>query len=188
MKRYLLLGQTGVGKSSFINAVFGEHIAETSEYEACTKIVSHYAYSTGIGDAILIDTPGLGEDSKELDKKYLKMIKKYIKNKDIHRTLYISPLNDTRFRPQEKQTIKLITSELGYWVWEKNWLILTFGSKISPDRLDEVAKNRTQQIGNYIYNLHWDKLKYFKGFDEICLIDNIINGWTKDAKPVNEMF
>ncbi|MEW6492750.1 MAG: GTPase [Cyanobacteriota bacterium] len=49
MRKFLLVGRTGVGKSSFVNATFGEYIAETSEFEACTKFVEHHAYNTPLG-------------------------------------------------------------------------------------------------------------------------------------------
>ena len=48
MRKYLLVGRTGVGKSSFINSVFGQYIAETAEYEACTRVLEHYAYTLGV--------------------------------------------------------------------------------------------------------------------------------------------
>jgi predicted GTPase len=46
MRTFLIIGQTGVGKSSFINATFGEKTAEISEFEACTKLIEYYPRQT----------------------------------------------------------------------------------------------------------------------------------------------
>ena len=59
-----IFGDTGVGKSSLCNALFGKEIAEISDVEACTRVPQEILLS-GDGHGItLIDVPGIGEDPK----------------------------------------------------------------------------------------------------------------------------
>lgn len=186
MRKFLLVGRTGVGKSSFINAAFGSYIAETSEYEACTKIVEHYAYKTPLGDVSLIDTPGLAEDDEACDEAYLSLVRAKVNLAQIYATIYVSRLNETRFRPDEKRTLRLLTNRLGASIWNRSILVLTFAASIPNHQLEIVAEKRSQQIFEFIQNLtkEQDIDKIFQGFEQIWLVDNIVENWTSDGLPI----
>ena len=186
MRKFLLVGRTGVGKSSFINAAFGSYIAETSEYEACTKIVEHYAYKTPLGDVSLIDTPGLAEDDEACDEAYLSLVRAKVNLAQIYATIYVSMLNETRFRPDEKRTLRLLTNRLGASIWNRSILVLTFAASIPNHQLEIVAEKRSQQIFEFIQNLtkEQDIDKIFQGFEQTWLVDNIVENWTSDGLPI----
>ncbi|MEG3850622.1 50S ribosome-binding GTPase [Microcoleus sp. herbarium19] len=186
MRKFLLVGRTGVGKSSFINAAFGSYIAETSEYEACTKIVEHYAYKTPLGDVSLIDTPGLAEDDEACDEAYLSLVRAKVNLAQIYATIYVSRLNETRFRPDEKRTLRLLTNRLGASIWNRSILVLTFAASIPNHQLEIVAEKRSQQIFEFIQNLtkEQDIGKIFQGFEQTWLVDNIVENWTSDGLPI----
>ena len=186
MRKFLLVGRTGVGKSSFINAAFGSYIAETSEYEACTKIVEHYAYKTPLGDVSLIDTPGLAEDDEACDEAYLSLVRAKVNLAQIYATIYVSRLNETRFRPDEKRTLRLLTNRLGASIWNRSILVLTFAASIPNHQLEVVAEKRSQQIFEFIQNLtkEQDIDKIFQGFEQTWLVDNIVENWTSDGLPI----
>ena len=60
--RVAIFGDSGVGKSSLCNALFGKDVAEISDVEACTRRPQEILLS-GEGRGItLIDVPGVGED------------------------------------------------------------------------------------------------------------------------------
>jgi predicted GTPase len=186
MRKFLLVGRTGVGKSSFINAAFGSYIAETSEYEACTKIVEHYAYKTPLGDVSLIDTPGLAEDDEACDEAYLSLVRAKVNLAQIYATIYVSRLDETRFRPDEKRTLRLLTNRLGASIWNRSILVLTFAASIPNHQLEIVAEKRSQQIFEFIQNLtkEQDIDKIFQGFEQTWLVDNIVENWTSDGLPI----
>ena len=186
MRKFLLVGRTGVGKSSFINAAFGSYIAETSEYEACTKIVEHYAYKTPLGDVSLIDTPGLAEDDEACDEAYLSLVRAKVNLAQIYATIYVSRLDETRFRPDEKRTLRLLTNRLGASIWNRSILVLTFAASIPNHQLEIVAEKRSQQIFEFIQNLtkEQDIDKKFQGFEQTWLVDNIVENWTSDGLPI----
>ena len=186
MRKFLLVGRTGVGKSSFINAAFGSYIAETSEYEACTKIVEHYAYKTPLGDVSLIDTPGLAEDDEACDEAYLSLVRAKVNLAQIYATIYVSRLDETRFRPDEKRTLRLLTNRLGASIWNRSILVLTFAASIPNHQLEIVAEKRSQQIFEFIQNLtkEQDIDKKFQGFEQTWLVDNIVENWASDGLPI----
>lgn len=62
--RVAIFGDTGVGKSSLCNAIFGKKIAEISDVEACTRSPQEVLIAENGNGIILIDVPGIGEDPK----------------------------------------------------------------------------------------------------------------------------
>ncbi|MHA6258267.1 GTPase family protein [Sporosarcina sp. CAU 1771] len=60
--RFVLVGRTGVGKSSLINALSGHHLAEVSDVEIGTTKARRFTYETdGQVYFEVIDTRGIGE-------------------------------------------------------------------------------------------------------------------------------
>ena len=60
--KIFLIGRTGVGKSSLINAICGSYIADVSDVKSCTKTANSYKYKSG--DKVLmeiLDTRGIAE-------------------------------------------------------------------------------------------------------------------------------
>ncbi|WP_374491774.1 GTPase family protein [Brachymonas sp.] len=59
-----VFGNSGVGKSSLCNALFGKEVAKISDVEACTRGPQEILIgkNNGEGGIILIDVPGIGED------------------------------------------------------------------------------------------------------------------------------
>lgn len=57
-----VFGNSGVGKSSLCNALFGREVAKISDVEACTREPQHILIESESGGIILVDVPGIGED------------------------------------------------------------------------------------------------------------------------------
>ena len=67
--RFVLIGRTGVGKSSLINAMCGRYLAKTSDVVVGTNLAKEYSYKS-LGKTLfeIIDTRGLAE-SRETGQK-----------------------------------------------------------------------------------------------------------------------
>lgn len=186
MRKFLLVGRTGVGKSSFVNATFGKYIAETSEFEACTKLVQHYAYNTPLGNLCLIDTPGLAEDDEAVDQKYLQQVQKTVDLNQLDAIIYVTRLNETRFRPDEKRTLRLLTVGLGASIWHRSWLVLTFSASVSSEQRQEVTQKRIEHIETFLQTTTADNgLKPpFQGFKVKLRVDNLKPNWSANTVPI----
>jgi predicted GTPase len=61
--RILVLGQTNAGKSSLINALFGQEKAETNVIPTTEGIISYHLERSGLDSAIIMDCEGYGSDA-----------------------------------------------------------------------------------------------------------------------------
>ncbi|MBD2385136.1 GTPase [Cylindrospermum sp. FACHB-282] len=143
---FLLIGRTGVGKSSTVNALMGKQIAEVGDYEATTMGVESYESELDGIKFQVIDTPGLCDDIEEAerDQQYLDLMRSKITQ--IDSMWFVSPLNDTRVRSDEIQAIELISKAFGSKVWEHAIIIFTFANSVSAVKYPEALKKRTELI------------------------------------------
>ena len=60
--KILLVGRTGFGKSSLINALMGSYVAEVSDVQSCTPRTIKYNYcSSSLAPLEILDTRGISE-------------------------------------------------------------------------------------------------------------------------------
>lgn len=110
-----IFGKTGVGKSTLINAIFGEDVAQTGIGEPVTK--GSRIYVDKIGHLGIVDTQGLevGKDNKEilseLDKA-MKIMRRQPLSEQIHVAWYCIRGMDRRFEEAEASFIRRL-DEIG---------------------------------------------------------------------------
>jgi small GTP-binding protein len=77
-----VFGNSGVGKSSLCNALFGKEVAKISDVEACTRKPQEILLGSESGGIVLVDVPGIGEDPTH-QKEYTALYKSLVPELDL---------------------------------------------------------------------------------------------------------
>ena len=144
--KFLLVGRTGVGKSSTINSLFNKEMAAVGDYEATTLSVENYRTTMEGIPVQVFDTPGLCDDVEELgnDEHYLKLMREHVQT--IDSMWFVSRLDETRVSSDERRGIRQITQALGEGIWKHAVIVFTFAGNVSKERYHEALEKRSALI------------------------------------------
>lgn len=110
----MLAGRVGVGKSTLVNAIFGEPIAPTGVGSSITQSIQRYTQSNL--PISVYDTPGieLGIEAELIAKTYLTEIRKQMGDGDtrVHFCLYCVRTRDERFETVESGIVRSLAKEV----------------------------------------------------------------------------
>jgi len=110
----MLAGRVGVGKSTLVNAIFGEPIAPTGVGSSITQTIQRYARPNL--PISVYDTPGieLGVEAELIVKNYLAEIRKQMGDDDtrVHFCLYCVRARDERFETIESDIVRALAKEV----------------------------------------------------------------------------
>jgi predicted GTPase len=145
-ERILLLGRTGVGKSSLINGLLRRAAAAVGEWMPTTVRVDKFEAEFDGIRYTMIDTPGLCDDLPEAgnDDRYLAMIKAAAPRVD--HAWFVTRLDFTRLSADEKRGIRMITQVFGPALWGRALIVFTFRDSVPPDRVDNALAARGELI------------------------------------------
>ena len=131
IKNIIVLGGAGVGKSHFINEIFGKSIASTGDFVPTTLGIQIYELrSIGDNNISIVDTPGLWGDVE--DPEYTKLIFDTLLEKIdlISVVAFVMSAYDHRLRSYDRKGIKTITDAFGKSIWSKTIIVLNYTDKI----------------------------------------------------------
>ncbi|KAG8367462.1 hypothetical protein BUALT_Bualt16G0074600 [Buddleja alternifolia] len=134
--KILVLGKTGVGKSSTINSILGESKVMTNAFRPATDRVQEIVgFVNGIRISF-IDTPGLlpsSTDSDTKNRKILYSVKRFIRKSRPDLILYFERLDSINMGYCDFPLLKLITDILGPAIWFSTNIVMTHSSAALPE-------------------------------------------------------
>lgn len=146
--KILLLGKTGVGKSSFINYFLGKDVAKSSYGTPVTQEMTSYEFSGGKYPVKIFDTKGLEalDANNQLDE-IMNTIKSNNNSDDIfnwfHTIFYCVSMSDSRFQEFECNFIKRLQNELSQHIH----IILTHCDSCSEDTVKRMKNEIMADLG-----------------------------------------
>ncbi|KAH8714048.1 P-loop containing nucleoside triphosphate hydrolase protein, partial [Phaeosphaeriaceae sp. PMI808] len=148
-----VMGQTGAGKSSFINWVTGGNLVEGESLSSCTQEVQ--SASTVIdGRAVtLIDTPGF-DDSTRFDGEILNLIASYLKhsfnrNELLSGVIYLHRITDNRIGGSGKRTMTVLQRMCGPDNFQNIALVTTMWDKLVDQKEGEKNEKELETTGEF---------------------------------------
>lgn len=148
----LIVGKTGVGKSSIINTLLGKDVAEVGHFEPTTFEVKVYESQINKIQLRIFDTPGLCDKLEEFsnDESYISKIKNKIEDERIDCVLFAAELHSSRLELGDQKAIKVITNSFGSKIWENTVLIFTKADETEESEFFNYLINRKLIIQNEI--------------------------------------
>ena len=125
----MVLGEPGIGKSTLVNGLIGDKVAEVSATghlatQGITTKVTEYPYRKNNAYINVWDTPGLLDPTCDVDR-VMENIIEVIQKIDLF--LFCVRMDQTRYLPDNpvKKIIARITEEAGKDIWNKTLIVLT---------------------------------------------------------------
>jgi len=110
----LVVGKTGIGKSTMVNALTGADIKTNTGLMSVSEKTLGFEVKKCSKKVVIFDTPGLG-DSESRDQLFLNQLIETMQSAatGIHRVYYCSPVHNFRWDGFTQECIKLIMKLLG---------------------------------------------------------------------------
>jgi uncharacterized protein (DUF4415 family) len=146
---FLLMGRTGVGKSSTINSLVGKPVAQVGMFTPTTIAVEKYSVELSGITFQVYDTPGLCDDLDERgnDAAYLAQVRKAIKSADC--LWFVTRLDEPRVTAEELTAVRLISEAFGINIWQHSLLVLTHANNVVPLDMTRRKPGTPEDCGEY---------------------------------------
>ena len=159
----LIIGKTGTGKSTLVNGLVGEEVAEVQlglTTAGVTKEVKSYHRVIDEVDVKIFDSPGLQDGSSQEDA-YLNALKKECCN--VYLIIFAIRMSDNRFVPNNPDAIAMVkfTKKFGPSIWNRTIVAITCANsaeilnpqvkKMSPDKKKEFFQSYVEDYKKVIH-------------------------------------
>ena len=151
---FLLVGRTGVGKSSTVNSLMGREEARVGKFRPTSTGVTAYEAEVEEIKYLVVDTPGFFDASGGTSS-YIKLIRK--EAKEIDCLWFVTRLDDNRVGDDEVRSISLVTKAFGADVWKRSIIIFTHADKVEAAEYAEYLVERTTVVREVVAREIGDK-------------------------------
>uniref|UniRef100_UPI002349F7F2 GTPase family protein n=1 Tax=Providencia sp. PROV149 TaxID=2949859 RepID=UPI002349F7F2 len=143
-----LMGKTGAGKSSLINALFQSSLSPVSNVSGCTRQAQRFSMTINNHTLTFVDLPGVGE-SLERDKEYHQLYRNLLPELDF--IIWVLKADDRAWSSDE-QCYRFLTEQCGYQP-EQFLFVLNQADKIEPCRQWDECKHQPspEQATNLVF-------------------------------------
>lgn len=124
-----LMGKTGAGKSSLINALFQSQLSPVSDVSGCTRQAQRFSMTMKSHTLTFVDLPGVGE-SIERDREYHQLYRNLLPELDL--IIWVLKADDRAWSSDE-QCYRFLTEQCGYQP-NRFLFVLNQADKIEPCR------------------------------------------------------
>ncbi|HEM7146952.1 TPA: 50S ribosome-binding GTPase [Providencia stuartii] len=124
-----LMGKTGAGKSSLINALFQSALSPVSNVSGCTRQAQRFNMTMNNHTLTFVDLPGVGE-SLERDREYHQLYRNLLPELDL--IIWVLKADDRAWSSDE-QCYRFLTEQCGYQP-SRFLFVLNQADKIEPCR------------------------------------------------------
>lgn len=189
---YLLIGRSGVGKSSLINTVAQSNIVNTDNAYACTQRISSHSFETPAGNYVFYDSPGFCEDDNpETDKAYYCALRRHISaklNEGIEITLLLVVKSGSkRIRSEDFEVVKylgrLVTKYQMPVAFVATWADFGSGGDVVRNHLDQLRLQYLSMLDATVLKATHKRL-CAGGFDGAYIVDNNSGAWMSSFKSL----
>ncbi|OOF47095.1 hypothetical protein BKK51_00875 [Rodentibacter trehalosifermentans] len=150
-----IMGKSGSGKSSFINALCQQHICKSGSCGGCTREIQKITAKLSNLDIILYDFPGIAE-SESWDKQYIPLYREHLSKMDL--IFWLIRVDDRSILSDEE----FFSNYVDYDLKRKFVFILSQSDKSEPsrewnwhkfepskDQLDKINRNKYRIITDF---------------------------------------
>ncbi|WP_458047701.1 GTPase family protein [Providencia stuartii] len=124
-----LMGKTGAGKSSLINALFQSSLSPVSNVSGCTRQAQRFSMTMNNHVLTFVDLPGVGE-SLERDREYHQLYRNLLPELDL--IIWVLKADDRAWSSDE-QCYRFLSEQCGYQP-NRFLFVLNQADKIEPCR------------------------------------------------------
>ncbi|KAF9034630.1 hypothetical protein BJ165DRAFT_1534078 [Panaeolus papilionaceus] len=155
--RILIMGPTGAGKSSFIEALGLKNSSKISSngLDGCTQAISTYTLSNAThkdGSPIyIVDSPGFA-DAKISEMAIVSMLQKWIKgHRYFSRVFYLTPVTRVRLPGSQRQVLRTFQALTGVNAAGNVTIVTTMWDTIWGEQAEVRAEGNYEQLQNEIW-------------------------------------
>ncbi|KAF9037952.1 hypothetical protein BJ165DRAFT_1614233 [Panaeolus papilionaceus] len=152
----LIMGPTGSGKSSFIEALGlkGTSRISSNSLDGCTQTISAYCLNNviyGWSTIYLVDSPGFA-DSKISEMSIVTMLQRWIGDHSVfHRILYFTPITSVRLPGSQRQVLKTFQALTGVYAATEITIVTTMWDNIWGEGPAARAEKTYEQLQDNIW-------------------------------------